>query len=350
MRRALVLLWFLSLALGQSGPNPENVADEAVQRWQEREQLDVMTLANLPPADMCEELLAFVQDPPPPQGIRVNLADRLELPQEDEARRLYSYPAAVGDTRLEVVEVTLAEANGVWQAERVGLRLDAAGVRLPALLRDPAAGWGFIVFSVVTLFLALTQSWLRRWLEQGMAVMRQHKRIVIGTVIALYGAFLAGTLTGAGLPAECEAAFAGLIGSGLGTIGILEVAQRGDVAQLAAVITYWNFTMGTLLTTLLPAYLLAVPAYLINAVRFFALGIPFGFNLDPTLLALQAPVIVLELLAYILVTAGGGIFLATLLRKGFGAYREGLTNLLLMLPLALLLLIAAAWYEAYLIL
>ncbi|CAN5600277.1 hypothetical protein BH24DEI1_BH24DEI1_05550 [soil metagenome] len=329
---------------------PAAVADAAVREWLGRDEGSLMALANLPPAEMCQELLALTQNPPPPRGTRVNFDNRLESPQDEPGRRVYTYPAAVGEDRLEVVEAVLTQTNGSWQAEHVGFRASSPGPRLPDFFAGPAAGWAFVLFTALLLYLSFTPSFLRRWLERGLAVIREHRRLVVATVALLYGVFFLGMLTGTALPAECEAALVGIIDSSLQTIGVAEIAQTGDVAGLAGAITYWNFTMGTLFTTLLPAYLFALPAYLLNTARFYTLGIPFGFNLDPALLLLQSPVILLELLAYILVTAGGGMFLVTLIRKGFGGYREGLAKLLLTLPLALLLLVAGAWYEAFLVL
>ena len=62
--------------------------------------------------------------------------------------------------------------------------------------------------------------------------------------------------------------------------------------------------------------------------------------------AILAVLIVVELSAYVLVTAGGGMLLVTLVRKGFGSFRLALRKLTMMVPLAFLLLVIGAWYEA----
>jgi hypothetical protein len=347
MKRLLVLLLLFSFAFGQT---PEDVADEAVQSWLGGEEVDLLALAALPPEEMCQELLAYAQEPPPPRGTRVNLDDRREREHDDPDRRVFSYPAAIGEERLAVVEVQLVQVNDTWQAERVGFRADATTTVLPGFFREPAAGWAFILFTVLIGYLSLTPSFFRRWLEAGWVAIRKHRRTVITALVMLYGAFFLGMFTGSALPDECQTAFMAFIGTSLDAIGVTDVAQRGDAAALAATIAYWNFTMGTFVTTLLPAAFFGIPAYLLNGARFYTLGVPFGFTFDPGVFVLQLPVIVLELLAYILVTAGGGMLLVTLIRQGFGGFREGLAKLFLMLPIALLLLIAGAWYEAFLVL
>lgn len=54
----------------------------------------------------------------------------------------------------------------------------------------------------------------------------------------------------------------------------------------------------------------------------------------------------LELTAYFLVVAGGGMLLSTVVRKGLGAYGVGLRKLVSVLSIALVLLLVGAWYEA----
>jgi hypothetical protein len=155
-----------------------------------------------------------------------------------------------------------------------------------------------------------------------------------------------GSMVGVSLP-ECQLALASLVGGSLEDIGILEVLANNNIAQTAAAITYWNFVQGTLTTTLFPAVLFAIPAYILNISRFFVLG----FALAPvgpqaSLLLFHIPVIVIELMAYTLVTAGGGILLRTIAKRGFGNIRLAINNLMLMVPIAFLLLVIGAWYES----
>jgi hypothetical protein len=75
---------------------PAAVADAAVREWLGREEGSLMALANLPPAEMCQELLALTQNPPPPRGTRVNFDNRLESPQDEPGRRVYTNPPPLG--------------------------------------------------------------------------------------------------------------------------------------------------------------------------------------------------------------------------------------------------------------
>ncbi len=352
MKRAiLTLLLMLSIAFAQlaTGPEPEGVADEAVRVWlEESEPLDPFALSHLPLEEMCRELRDRSAVIPPPEGTRVNFADRLEL-ERDEAWIVYSYPAAIDDTALGSVRVNVTEAeDGTWQADTIELRLDNTGLALPGFMNSPVSGWLFAFFSLYLLYLTLRPSVFRSWLRQGLEVIGAHRGIVIGTIIVLYGSYALGSLIGLGLPQDCHIAITNVVGAGVAGTGVVDIYATRDVARAAAATALWNFSMGTVITTFIPAYLFAVPAYLINLVRFFILGValaPVGPTAD--LLIFHLPVILIELMAYVLVTAGGAMLLVTLIRQGFKGYREGLRKLFLMLPIALVLLVIGAWYEAF---
>jgi hypothetical protein len=97
--------------------------------------------------------------------------------------------------------------------------------------------------------------------------------------------------------------------------------------------------------------ILGVPGYLYAAASFFVQGIPFGLvggGAPVELLALVVLVLV-ELTAYFIVVSGGGMLLATVAKRGIGQLGAGFAKLLLMLPIAMLLLLAGAWYEAVII-
>ena len=64
----------------------------------------------------------------------------------------------------------------------------------------------------------------------------------------------------------------------------------------------------------------------------------------------MAVLLLLELTAYFLVVAGGGMLLGGVIRGGFAAIGPSVRKLVLMLPLAGLLLLIGAWYEAVVIL
>jgi hypothetical protein len=350
LRWLVTLLAVVGVAQAQFavGPDPETVADEAVEAWLERARdYDLFALASDSPAAFCEELALFGQDPRLVAATTVNLDDRREVATDTEETRLYSYAARLGDATLARVQVLLTQEGDAWRADVIRLQVEGASMQLPQFIQTPAAGFAFIAFSLYLLYLLTRPSWFRQLLAQGWEVIKTHRGIVIGTVVALYGTYGLGSLFGANLP-ECQEAIAILVGGTLGDTGVIDVLQQDNLPVTAAVITYWNFLNGTLLTTLTPALFFAVPAYLINLLRFFVLGVALApVGPQAGLLVFHLPVIVIELLAYILVTAGGGIFLMTLIRKGFAGFREGVRYLFLMVPIAFLLLVIGAWYESY---
>ena len=163
----------------------------------------------------------------------------------------------------------------------------------------------------------------------------------------LSGAFGMGALLGSALPDECEAAIVEVVTNAVTSLGATEAYSSGNVARAAVTTFYQNFVVVTLSVTFSLAALFGVPAYLFAGLSFFAQGIPFGLLggagvLESVLILI---LLVLELTAYFLVVAGGGMLLATLFSPGearmFRAYRK----LLLMLPIAGLLLLVGAWYE-----
>ena len=353
-RLASVLTIFALLLAGTSvaqiatGTDPGAVADEAVATWLDRaEDFDMFALASDSPAQLCSEYAFFGQDPNIVAGTIVNFDDRRLLPADVEGQRVYSYSARVGDTGLARVRVLLSEVNDSWHAEAVRLQVEGIGAQLPGFMTHDAAGFVFIAFTLYLGVLLFRPSWFRRLLGRSWQVLKQHKGIVIGTIVVLYGAYGLGSMFGAGVP-ECQEAVAAMVGGALGETGVVDVLQDDNVPKTAAVITYWNFLYGTIATTLFPAFLFGIPAYLINIPRYFVLGValaPVGPNVD--LLVFHLPVIVIELMAYVLVTAGGLIFLMTLVREGFAAFRTATQRLLLTRPIAFLLLVVGAWYESY---
>lgn len=347
-----LLLAVLPLAWAQfaSGPDSATVARAAVETWQTRASaFDPFALATTSPEAACREFAAIGQDPSLVAATRVNFDDLRELSSSDE-RIVYSYPSVTGIDALGRVEVALTRQGDLWQAEAVRLQLDGMQVGLPGFMRHDAVGWLFIVLSGYLIYLLARPSWLRRWLTEGWEVLKRFRGIVITTIIALYGIYGLGSWFGVSLP-DCQLAVATLAVGGLDNIGVVDVLQDNNVPKLAAVITYWNFTQGALLTTLVPAYLFAIPAYVINLGRFFVLGVALA-PVGPlaALLPFHLPVIIIELLAYIIVTAGGAIFLVSFIRTGLKGYRTAVRRLLLTVPLAFILLVIGAWYESFAIL
>ena len=351
-----------------AAPPPAVVADAAVREWLAREPLNPVALSSLEPEEICRELPTLIANPAPPAGTTVNFADRVERdPVESSAQtdaepdrntsenaaadtRRYTYPVTFPGGRLDVLEVILKRSEGRWQTERVGPQGTLQSPSIPAVLQTPAAAWAFGALSLVFLYLLARPSFFRRWLTEGWGYVREHRRLTIGTTVVLYGLFGLGVLTGANLPPECAQTITSLVEAGVSQLGAAQAYESGNVARAAAVTLYQNFVMGAVVTTYGVAFIsFGVLAYLLNAARFLTLGLPFGFltQADPVTLLAVLILILVELMAYVLVTAGGGMLLVTLIRKGFFVgLRPAFRKLTMMLPLAFLLLVIGAWYEA----
>lgn len=330
-----------------SGTDPEATADAAVQAWLEREPVDLTTIVSLPPEEVCAALPGLLRSPPPQEGTTVNLDDRRELDDDDPDRRRYTYSAVRPPEQLEVVEVQLERRGDLWFATDVGYRVPTGGGGR-AWLQRPLFGWLFVAFTVAVVALLIRPSFLRRWLASGAAVVREHRGIVIGTMAFLYGVFALGAFTGSQLPGECGDAILELVEVAVTSVGATEAYASGNLARAAVVTFYQNFVVVTLSVTFSLALLFGVPAYLLASLSFFVQAIPFGLlgSATPVELVFVLILLGLELTAYFLVVAGGGILLATLIRKGFRGLQSAFTRLALMLPIAMLLLLIGAWYEA----
>ncbi|MEX2536455.1 MAG: hypothetical protein WD273_12740 [Trueperaceae bacterium] len=327
------------------GADPGATANRAVEAWLEQEPPQFAELSRMSPAELCQQLPGLVSTPAPEPGTRVNIDDRRELASDDEGVRTYSYSAVRPAGQLEVVQVSLVLEGDEWVAQPVGFRVSSGG---RDWLQQPAVAWLFGLFSIVVLFLLARPSFLRAWLARGMDVIRENRGLVLFTMLLLYGVFALGVVTGSGLPEECTDAALAVVNEAITAVGATEAYGSGNVARAAAVTFYQNFVVVTLSVTFSLALLFGVPAYLLSLVSFFVQAIPFG--LVDAFASPQATfvivLILIELTAYFLVVAGGGILLRTLIRNGFGAFSLAVSRLALMLPIAMLLLLIGAWYEA----
>lgn len=345
-----LLLALASTAAAQlaRGADPALVADRAVGAWLEREPEDLQALVGLPADEACRELGGQLLAPPPPRGTTVNLDDRV-LFEEAVDRRVYTYSASAND-RPQVVQVVLERTGegetAEWVATETGFR--AAPARGRAWLQTPAAGWGFALFTLAVALLLARPSFLRRWLAEGAALVRAYRGLVLATQVGLYAVFALGVGVGAGLPASCADAVLPFVERAVTALGATEAYGSGNVLRAAAVTFYQNFVVVTLTATFGAALLFGVPAYLLSGLSFFVQAIPFGlvgaFGGPEAIFVLV--LLGLELTAYFLVVAGGGILLATVVRGGLRAFPLGVRRAALMLPWAMLLLIAGAWFEA----
>lgn len=349
-------------AAGRPADSAPAQADEAVRQWLARATDSILPSAGLTTEEICRQLPNLVgASAAPPTGTEVRIEDRVERASEDADVRVFTYAAVRPLDQLDVVEVRLRRvgsaeegaaaesgAQAEWAVEFVGFRstLELSGVR--AWLQTPTAWWLFVAFSLLILIQLITRgSQLRRWLASGMGVIRQHRRLVIITLVALYGCFGLGALLGSSLPDECEAAIVEVVTTAVTSLGATDAYGSGNIARAAVTTFYQNFVVVTLSVTFSLAALFGVPAYLFAGLSFFAQGVPFGLlggaGLLETLLILV--LLVLELTAYFLIVAGGGMLLATLFSPGEGRLFRAYRKLLLMVPIAMLLLLVGAWYE-----
>ena len=330
--------------------SPEAVADEAVEAWLATERPDFATLTSLSTVEACQRLPELLASPPPPEGTEVNLAERREVTTDSATLKRFTYPASLPGDILEVVEVDLEQAEGQngWEVAQVSYQRDASLTGVRAWLQTPLAGWLFVAFSLYILFLLLTPSFFRRWLGAGWDVINEHRRLVIGTMIAFYGLFFLGTVTGANMPEECGTAVLQIVETAISSVGATDAYGSLDVKRAAVVTFYQNFVVVTLSVLFGFGILFGFPAYLFGALSFYAQAIPFGLIGGAGLgqLFFVFILLFLELTSYFLVIAGGGMLLVTLIKEGFRSFGRGVNKLALMLPFALILLLIGAWYEA----
>lgn len=334
---------------------PARVADAAVKGWLATPAPSWRELSRLPPEEACKALPQMAGMSVAPAGTTVNLQDRV-LRENTKQEKVFTYPMRYPGGQLEVLGVWLepqpAGAQGAksgWQVARVGLFNPPQTASIPAVLQRPAAAWAFVVFSLYFAYLLWRPSFLRRLLAQGWALLKRYRRLSLFTILLLYGLFTLGMVTGASMPQACEAAVNTLVSSSVEALGATQAYDSGNVARAALVTVYQNFIMGAVVTTYGSALMsFGVLAYLLNGARFLVLGVPFGFlfSADAATVMSVLVLIIVELMAYVVVTIGGGMFLATVVRQGLRGIPEGVQALALTLPIALTLLMLGGWYEA----
>ncbi len=359
--------------VGLQGDDPEALADRAVTVWLDTQSIPLADVGTLDAETVCMRLPDLLAAPPPPSGTTVELEDRVERPADADDRRRYTYAARTPAGTLEVVEVLLQDvaaasddaapgvrdpgaagaadaAAGAWRVERVGFQAPTTPGR--PWLQGRVAAWTFLALTGAVLALLVRPSPLRRALAEGRRNVREHRRVVVGTMLAFAAVVVAGYVAGAGLPDACDEAIAILLTDTLEAVGAVDALASGDVARTAVVIFYQNFVVVTLTLLFGSALLFGVPAYLLAGASFFAQAAAFGaLGLGGGVGGLLAFALLaaLELSAYFLVVAGGGMLLATLAREGLPALGAGYRKLFSTLPWAALLLLIGAWYEAILL-
>jgi hypothetical protein len=339
-------------ALGMTGSDPAALADLAVQTWLKRSPVTLEQLSALDTRQLCQALPGMITHPAPQAGTQVHLNDRQEQPTQDPNRKRFTYSAVRPGNQLDVVEVDLSRKGDTWTVDDVGYRttVQPGGVR--TWLQGSTASWLFIAFSLLILLGLLRPSPLRRWLHEGWGYIREHRRLVIGTFVFLYAMFALGALVGSGLPKECETAIVSVVKTAVTSVGATQAYGSGDIVRAAVTTYYQNFVVVTLSVTFTLALLFGVPAYLLSAASYFVQGIPFGLIGTASVgqLALVLILLLIELSSYFIVVAGGGMFLATLVRRGLGSLPQAFRKLATMLPFAMVMLLLGAWYEAFIVL
>ncbi|MDR9392057.1 MAG: hypothetical protein RI554_08535 [Trueperaceae bacterium] len=356
--------------VGLQGDDPAALADAAVTAWLDTESIPLADVGTLDAETVCRRLPDLLAAPPPPSGTTVELEDRVERDADADDRRRFTYAARTPAGTLEVVEVVLQDTRaggtdvaagvrdpgagdataGAWRVERVGFQAPASPGR--PWLQGRVAGWAFLLLTGAVVALLVRPSPLRRVLAEGARHVRTHRRVVAITMGGLAAVVVAGFVAGTGLPDACDDAIAIVLTDTLEAVGATSALASGDVVRTAVVIFYQNFGVVTVTLLFGSALLFGVPAYLLAGLSFFAQAAAFGaLGLGGGAAGLLAFAVLagLELSAYFLVVAGGGMLLATLAREGLPALGAGYRKLLTTLPWAALLLLVGAWYEAILL-
>lgn len=332
--------------VGLRGDRPEALADRAVEAWLGEQRASFANLSSMATEDLCRELPGLFAAPPPPAGTQVDLEDRRERDTGDPDRLRYTYAAELPGDRLDVVEAVVVREGDAWRVERVGFQVDAPSGR--GWLGSEVAIVGFVLFTLLVIIGLVRPSPLRRWAVAGLAAVREHRRLVAWTMGLGWAVVALGLWSGSQLPATCEEAVMVILGSTLEQVGATQALASGNIARTALVIFYQNYVVVTVTLLFGSALLLGIPAYLLAGASFLAQSTAFGLlglGGFPEIVFILV-LFVLEFTSYFLVVAGGGMLLSSLVRGGLSGLGEGYRKLASMLPLAGLLLLIGAWYEA----
>jgi hypothetical protein len=327
-------------------PEVDIQADQAVRDWLKKKFETKITQPNISASsdlnsilkDQIETLkktLRFSSVPPNP---RVNF--NLRSVQEGGNLRAYSYPIA-SDYGDETLTVTLEKTNSGFTVRSIQSGSEVS--LMPDFVSQPVGMWIFLTMTALLAYATIAPTIWRTWLVQGLRLAKVHKRTFILTNILLYGVYLLGTTVGFAYP-ELVQTVGEFLGGALARSGIGDARDAG-VVNLAFGIALNNARAGILFGSFIPGSLFAIPAYLFDTAQFFV----YGFALAPVTNAAafwwHVPTIILELQAYIFVTASAGAFLVRILRKQ--TFAQSFQSYLKCLPFAFTLLIVAAWYEAF---
>jgi hypothetical protein len=327
-------------------PEVDIQADQAVRDWLDKKFETKITQPNISPSsdlnsilkaqiNTLKKTLSFSSVPPNP---RVNF--NLRSVQEAGNLRAYSYPIA-SDYGDETLTVTLEKTNSGFTVRSI--QSGATASLTPDFVSQPVGMWIFLTMTALLAYASIAPTIWRTWLVQGLRLAKIHKRTFILTNVLLYGVYLFGTAVGFAYP-DLVQTVGEFLGGALARSGIGDTLKAG-VVNAAFGIALNNARAGILFGSFIPGSLFAIPAYLFDTAQFFV----YGFALAPVTNAAafwwHVPTIILELQAYIFVTASAGAFLVRILRKQ--TYAQSFQSYLKCLPFAFTLLIVAAWYEAF---
>jgi hypothetical protein len=327
-------------------PEVDLQADGAVRDWLKKKFEINLTQPSLAASsdlnkmlkDQLETLKKTLRFSRVPNDTRVNFS--LRKVQQGGNLRVYSYPIT-SDNGDEILDVTLEKSGSGYT-----LRSIQAGAETnltPDFVSQESGKWIFLAFTALLAYVSIAPTIWRTWLVQGLRLAKVHKRTFIVTNVLLYGVYILGTIIGLSSP-DLVRTVGEFLGGALGRSGIGETLKAG-VVNAAFGIALNNARAGILFGSFIPGSLFAIPAYLFDSAQFFVYGFALAPVSDVARFWWHVPTIILELQAYIFVTASAGAFLVRIFRKQ--TYAQSFQGYIKCLPFALTLLIVAAWYEAF---
>jgi hypothetical protein len=263
-----------------------------------------------------------------------------ELFGANTTQRLYKYPISV-DGEDATLSVRLEKITGVWQVRSA--RESPNITLIPGEVFTPVGAWIFVALTALLAWAVVTPTIWRTWIRESLIVTRANLGVYLGTNIVLYGLFAIGAIAGFSQPKFVEL-FQEFAAGALSQGGLEKLATNG-VASGAFGITLNNLRAGVAIA-FITGFLFAVPAY----IMFFAQTVFYGFVLSPvglsgTSFLLHIPTIIIEFAAYFYVVAASGIMLARIINRI--PYAMAVRDYVKCLPVAVTVLVIAAWYESF---
>jgi hypothetical protein len=324
-------------------PTADAVADAAARDWLAGKlhgSMEETMQAAAKPGDAqlqaLRKLLLFSQ---PEKRTKVAF-DLRQVAAANQDQRLYKYPIAV-DGEDATLNLRLQKINNVWQVRSA--RESPNVTLIPSEVFTPLGAWTFVALTALLAWAVITPTIWRTWIRESLIVTRANLGVYLGTNVVLYGLFVIGAIAGFSQPKFVEL-FQEFAAGALAQGGLEKLSTSG-VPSAAFGITWNNLRAGVGFSFIL-GFLFAVPAYLM----FFAQSIFYGFVLSPVGLPtvpflLHIPTIITEFAAYFYIVAASGIMLARII--GRTPYAMAVRDYAKSLPVAITVLVIAAWYESF---